>query len=119
MAIEKVDFSITTGQRGRAEQEKAAAEGHSKAHFGSSPHNFAPALAVDVLPYPFDGDWNAPRLIERLREISQIFIVCGNSIGVPIVWGGCGTNGWEKIHDYPHMQLANWRALAADLPLAE
>lgn len=120
-AIQQIDFAITTGCRGCAAQEAAQKAGNSRAHFGSSPHNFNPALAVDVIPSPFDGNWNAPDLIPRLEAISKVFIACGKMIGpdFQIVWGGCGTDGWEHIHDYPHMQLKNWKERAAHLPLAD
>lgn len=109
-AIKHIDFSITTGCRGAAAQNAAEKAGNSKAMFGHSAHNFSPALAIDFLPYPFNGNWND---LEPFKAIAAVFEKASATVGVPIVWGGCGTNGWEHMHDYPHIQLANWRDLVA------
>jgi hypothetical protein len=66
-AILRIDFKIICSQRGAADQEKAHKEGHSNATFGKSPHNYAPCFAVDVIPYPFNGDWNDKSLVPRLK----------------------------------------------------
>lgn len=44
------DTYLLKGYRGKAEQEKEYSEGDSNAHFGESPHNYRPALAVDAAP---------------------------------------------------------------------
>lgn len=105
-AIKDMDFSLTCGQRGRAAQESAHAKGNSNAHFGQSPHNFAPALAVDIIPYPFTNDmWNKPHLFEIIaRHIQKVAAGMGD-IKYLCDWGG----DWHSIKDYPHIELRNWK----------
>lgn len=114
-AILRIDFKIICSQRGAADQEKAHKEGHSNATFGKSPHNYAPCFAVDVIPYPFNGDWNDKSLVPRLKTIADEFKSAGAAMRVPIVWGG----DWTSLKDFPHMELANWRTLASNAALAE
>lgn len=109
-AIKRIDFTVIQGQRGRAAQEKAKAEGNSNASFGQSPHNFAPALAVDVIPYPFAG-WDDKGLVEDLRKIADVVVEEGKKLGIAITWGG----NWKSIKDYPHLELANWKTLRGKL----
>lgn len=118
-AITHIDFSLTQTVRGRAAQEAAVKAGNSRAHFGHSAHNFTPALALDMLPYPFDGNWNAPDLVPRMKAVADVFYAEGERLGVPIIWGGCGKDGWETIIDNPHIELADWHALSRSLPFAE
>jgi hypothetical protein len=54
------DITVLCGYRGRAEQDKAVADGASKTPWPRSKHNRIPADAVDVSPYPVD--WDARRL---------------------------------------------------------
>ncbi len=108
-AIKTMDFSLTCGQRGRAAQEKAKAEGNSNAHFGQSPHNFDPALAIDFIPYPFTNDmWNDTAKFEAIaRHIQQ----AGVTVGIKCDWGG----DWHSIKDYPHIEVSNWKEIKGDL----
>lgn len=114
-AILRIDFKIICSQRGAADQQKAHDEGHSNATFGKSPHNYNPCFAVDVIPYPFNGDWNDKTLVPRLKTIADEFKSAGRDMLVPIVWGG----DWTSLKDFPHMELANWRELAKLAKLAE
>lgn len=50
IAKSNFDLTITCGYRGEEEQEKAFAEGKSKAHFGQSKHNSFPSKAMDIMP---------------------------------------------------------------------
>ena len=67
----EADIVILDSQRGRAAQERAHASGNSRAHFGQSPHNWSPAIALDVAPWPID--WTdlarGPRQSLRKPEI--------------------------------------------------
>ena len=53
-AIKDMDITILQGHRGKAEQDKAFAEGRSKLKFPQSKHNRSPSMAVDCAPYPID-----------------------------------------------------------------
>lgn len=108
-AIKHIDFTVIQGQRGRKAQEAAKAAGNSNAGFGQSPHNYAPALAVDVIPYPFkDADWND---IPKFKAIADVVIAEGKKLGIEITWGG----NWKSLKDYPHLELANWKNIRGKL----
>lgn len=104
-AIKEIDFVILDGTRGRAEQEKAFRAGNSKAHFGQSAHNFVPAVAMDICPYPIDWD-----NIERFIALSKIVKAKAAEFGIDIVYGG----DWKTIKDYPHFELTNWKKMVKD-----
>jgi len=99
----KTPILVLDSQRGRAAQEKAFAHGNSKAHFGQSAHNWSPAIALDVVPYPVD--WNN---LQRFRDLAAIVLAEAAKQKTPIVWGG----SW-KMKDMPHYELDPWRTWAA------
>jgi peptidoglycan L-alanyl-D-glutamate endopeptidase CwlK len=103
LAIERYDFSVIQGYRNEADQNKAFREGKSKAKFGSSPHNFIPALAFDAVPYPID--WND---IKRFERMGEIIMGCAQQLNIRLTWG----KSFKGLVDYPHFELANWRELA-------
>lgn len=108
------DFSIVCGVRGRAEQEKAIAEGKSRAHFGQSPHNYQPSFAVDICPYDHARGlvWNDDRLWSMvLDHIAQV----AEEMGIEVKFG----RDFHSIVDKPHIELANWKELAKVAELAE
>ena len=97
-------FAILDSQRGKQAQEKAFALGHSRAHFGQSAHNWSPAVALDVVPYPID--WNN---LARFKALSAFVLAKAKKLGVPIVWGG----SWPKLRDMPHYELGpDWHVWA-------
>lgn len=98
-AIERIDFSLICGTRGKEEQEKAFDEGKSKAHYGQSPHNFEPARAFDFTPYPCD--WND---VEGFKRVAKVIMDCAKELHIDITWGGD-----FSFKDYPHFELTNWR----------
>lgn len=102
-AIRGFDFAVICGERGRAEQETAFAQGTTRAHFGESPHNFAPALAFDAVPWPLD--WNDLR---RFREMADVIKGAADRENVPLTWGG----DFKRFRDRPHFELSGWKALA-------
>ena len=103
VAIQHMDFAVICGERGRAEQEAAYAKGASHAHFGQSPHNFAPSLAFDAAPRPLD--WNDAAGFSHLADtIKAAAVECG----VIIEWGG----DFPLLADRDHFQLASWKTLA-------
>ena len=108
-AIKHIDFTITCGQRGKAAQDDAFRRGHSKAKFGQSPHNFAPALAFDFIPYPFeDADWKRP---EKFAAIAAVIKQAAKTVGVDVTWGG----DFRSFKDSPHIELTAWRTIRGEL----
>ncbi len=97
------DFVILDAQRGRKAQEEAFEDGHSRAHFGQSAHNWAPAVALDVCPYPID--WND---FARFKDLAVIVKRHAAKLSIPIGWGG----DWTKLKDMPHYELTPWREFA-------
>jgi peptidoglycan L-alanyl-D-glutamate endopeptidase CwlK len=101
-AIVDFDFMVLCGHRGEADQNKAYEDGKSKAKWGQSPHNSEPSLAVDLAPYPID--WTN---IAEFRRMASVIQGHAMRMGVPLSWGG----NWRRLKDYPHFELANWRAM--------
>jgi peptidoglycan LD-endopeptidase CwlK len=97
-------FAVLDSQRGRQAQEKAFALGHSRAHFLQSAHNWAPSVAVDVVPYPID--WNN---LARFNALGKFITAKAAALGIDITWGAT----FPKLKDMPHYELTNWRDLVA------
>jgi peptidoglycan L-alanyl-D-glutamate endopeptidase CwlK len=97
-------FTVLDSQRGRAAQERAFALGNSKAHFGQSAHNWSPAVAVDVVPYPID--W---KNLNRFKALGAFVTAKAQSLGIQVTWGAT----FKKLKDYPHYELSNWHDLVA------
>lgn len=94
--IKHRDCSILFGYRNKAEQEEAFANGHSKAHYGQSFHNFYPSLAVDAMPWPIN--WND---LKGIHEFAGFVLGMAASKGIPIRWGG----HFKNFFDGPHFEL--------------
>jgi peptidoglycan L-alanyl-D-glutamate endopeptidase CwlK len=119
-AILRYDFTILCTHRNKADQEKALAEGRSKACYGQSPHNFVPSVAVDIAPYPINwGDTGTPEerkaALHRFDEMHDVIMQCAKELSVPLRWGG----DWDgnpatpnKLNDLPHFELNPWRNFA-------
>ena len=85
------DLSVACGHRGKVDQDRAFAEGHSKLRWPKSRHNSYPSLAVDLWPYPVD--WQDHAAFERLRAL---VLETARDLEIPI----------EIIDwDLPHYQL--------------
>jgi peptidoglycan LD-endopeptidase CwlK len=117
-AINEVDFVILDAQRGRAEQEKAFKAGNSKAHFGQSAHNWIPAVALDVVPYPIDFN-----NVAGFKAIAKAFLAAAKRLDVPLRWGGDWDmdGDWkdERFLDWGHFELNPWRDFAKHSKLIE
>ena len=103
--IKEYDCSIICGYRGKAEQEKAFNEGNSKAHYGASPHNFIPSLAVDAVPWP--SLWADTKKLKELGGIVQIKAI---DLGIEIMWGG----NFKNFVDMPHWELLHWKQIKSE-----
>lgn len=90
------DCTIICGHRTKDDQDKAVAEGKSKAPWPTSNHNKSPSMAVDVMPYPID--WNDREGLLRFSEF-----VKGLAIGMEISvrWGG----DFKTFFDGPHWEI--------------
>ena len=93
-------FTVLDSQRGREAQEKAFNAGNSKAHFGQSPHNWTPSIALDVAPLPID--WEDLKAFKTLGVFVEAKAV---ALKIPVSWGG----RWKSFKDYPHFELTPWR----------
>jgi len=106
--VKHFDCTIVCGHRGRVAQQLALESGKSKAAFGQSPHNFKPAYAVDVVPYPIN--WQDR---ERMTYFAGFVLGTARALGVNLKWGG----DWDgdthlsdnRFDDLPHFELAEWR----------
>lgn len=96
-------FRVLDSQRGRAAQEEAFRRGNSKARFGQSPHNYTPAIALDLVPLPVD--WNNLR---PFKDMGAKLKLLATARRIPISWGG----DWRTFKDYPHVELHPWREFA-------
>jgi peptidoglycan L-alanyl-D-glutamate endopeptidase CwlK len=119
-AIKEVDFTILDGSRNRAEQELAFKQGHTKAHFGDSAHNWHPAIAVDIIPYPFQGWDNVkPFITLQMDYIRPIAKKLGIPIRQGLDWNMNGKITDERFLDFPHIELHPWRQWAKECRLIE
>ena len=96
------DFTILCGHRGEAAQERAFAEGRSKAHYGESKHNSVPSMAVDACPYPID--WNdTARFHALVLHIKSVWLDIPDDDKQG--WSlSCGAD-WRRFVDMPHFEL--------------
>jgi len=89
--------------RGEHDQNQAYVQGHSKAKWGESAHNYGMAVDVIHCVKAYNLERKAWDLIGHYgKEISV-------QAGIPIVWGG----DW-KFYDPAHWELANWKQLVGD-----
>jgi peptidoglycan L-alanyl-D-glutamate endopeptidase CwlK len=93
----EADHSLICGYRGKAEQDKAVADGKSTKPFPSSGHNKLPSRAMDLQPHPMSpDDWKNPYrfwLIQgRLRACAERLRI---RLKPAISW------------DAPHVELAD------------
>ena len=98
------DFAILCGHRDRETQDRAVAEGRSKAPWPTSAHNASPSRAVDLAPYPIDwNDWN------RFRVLAGYILGVADTLGVRLRWGGDWDRDYaeadERFRDLPHFEL--------------
>lgn len=117
-AIKEIDFIVMDSTRGRNAQTRAYQTGKSKAKFGQSAHNYVPAIAVDVAPYPVD--WNDRA---RFKALSVVIMRIAKEQGTPLRWGGDWNMDGDKTTsdawDMPHFELHPWREWAKKSKLYE
>lgn len=108
-----MDFAIIEGFRSVKRQQELYAQGRTvKGKIitncdginNSSPHNYYPSIAIDIVPYPID--WNN---ITRFKNLAGIIKVVWAELKeegklsnkYDLVWGG----DWKNLKDYPHYEL--------------
>lgn len=114
--IEVWDFRVLQSYRSPEEQQRAFEQGRSKARPGQSPHNYYPALAVDLWPYPIS--WLD---LDRARVFAGYVLGVAQGMGIDLVWGGdwydelrlVGSDKRRRhtFDDLPHFELRGWRGL--------
>lgn len=111
-AIKHFAYIVTDGRRGEIDQTRAYKTGKSKVRFGSSAHNWSPAVATDCYPFPF----NANEKTFRMIELYKVILAAAKTVGVKIRQGadfdGDGNLSNDKWDDLPHVELHPWRAVA-------
>jgi len=118
----RIAFQVLDARRGKAAQELAFKLGHSKAHYGQSPHNYTPAIACDITPLPVNGKipWDDRDAFKDLWLVIGWFNPKNNQgsglaleMRIPIRWGGdWGMDGSHEKGsgwDMPHYELHEWR----------
>ncbi len=106
LLVKGIEIEMTDGWRGKADQEKALADGNSKAGFGNSPHNYG--AAFDCAPI-IDGKLCWPEEKTLWNEIGKAGMASG------LEWGG----NFKSIMDNPHFQLPAWRNMGLELHFTE
>lgn len=102
LQVRQPEVHIAYTYRGKAEQDKFFREGKSKAKFGKSPHNYLPALAIDIFflvegKYYLDMKW----LMKIAGELPS-----------SIQWGG----NFKSLKDGPHFERIEWQNMVSNYP---
>ncbi len=103
--------------RDAADQDKAEAEGKSRASFGQSPHNHTlpdgtpAALAFDFGVFECDDEGDEKYITDgtdpRYRQAGEIGVALG------LVYGGYWTYEEDGCGpDWDHLEMANWKTLS-------
>lgn len=95
------EVHIAFTYRNKADQDKFFREKKTKAKFGQSPHNYLPAMAIDIF-FLVDGKYYLD--MKWLRQIA-------NDMPKELEWGG----NW-KMKDGPHFERAGWKSLVKNYP---
>lgn len=93
--LQEMDITVLCGHRTKEEQDKAVADGYSKAAFPKSKHNSLPSKAVDIAPYPVDFND-----IKRFQEMCKIVERIAQKLDIQITLGRD-----FSFKDYPHIEL--------------
>lgn len=101
--ITKQDFTIIEGRRSEERQKELYAKGKSKTL--NSRH--LSGHAVDLAPFPFDGDVDEDGVInihdwDQYYPIADAMKQAASELGVALEWGG----DWKSFRDGPHFQLS-------------
>lgn len=120
-AILRTDFIISYGHRAPEEQMKLFKKGRifdrgkwvkgkgtvtdKDGTIRKSKHNYSPSLAVDILPYPFQGWGN----LDQFHALKKEMFISAKKLGIDLVWGadwdGDGDIAEHTLQDYPHFEI--------------
>lgn len=114
--IKEYDFSIVCSVRGYDEQTKAYNNGKSNAKFLQSAHNYCPAFAVDVYPYPrplkeVNGKIELDSDSKEWDKMIEIFKTKAKKLGIKIT---CGID-FKSIVDKPHIEISDWKEIVKEI----
>ena len=102
------------GFRNREDQESAFNKGTSGARWGQSPHNFRPALAVDLVLDPTHVSVQAhradPRYPDLWDDTSPDARAAWTDLEAAALRHGLERTSIDGKRDLPHLQLPEWRA---------
>jgi hypothetical protein len=117
MAIKVIDFKVIYGHRTVAEQKALYDKGYSKLDgvTKKSKHNYQPARAVDIAPYPVlwpdEEGITAEEALHRARRfdvLAGIVMGIAHAMGVALRWGGDWDRDWQyndqRFHDLGHFE---------------
>ena len=106
-ASKTFNFSLICGHRNKEDQNKAFAEGNSKAQWPNSRHNSTPAEACDVAPYEKTGvPWkDLYRFARLMGHIEAAAVRVGVEIELGMDWDMDGNTIEHNFKDFPHFQL--------------
>ena len=111
-AIKEFDFVVLGSMRGRADQELAYKLGRTMVHFGNSAHNWTPAIALDICPYPVDWSNTKAFITMQMEVIKPLAAKLDVPIRQGMDWNMNGVITDEHFIDYPHVELHPWREWA-------
>ena len=103
ITISLQDFSVGEGLRSVTRQKELFSKGKSTTM--NSRH--LTGHAVDLLPYPFNGDVDEDG-VPNIEDWDQYYPIAdamkqaANELGVSLEWGG----DWKSFKDGPHFQLS-------------
>lgn len=105
--IKIYDFTVITGYRDKATQNRLVEQGKSKVKWPNSKHNRDPSHAVDIAPYPIDWDE-----LNRFYHLGGMMLAAAHDLGIELRWGG----DWDRdtefddqtFNDLPHFELYNY-----------
>ena len=121
------DISVIWGHRGKEDQERAFATGHSTKRWPNSKHNRMPSPAMDVVPWPVDWEDR-----ERFTLMAGFILATADQVareeakaaGLPgpawtLRWGGdwdrdtqVADNKWDDLAHFEIVELAQPAAAA-------
>jgi peptidoglycan L-alanyl-D-glutamate endopeptidase CwlK len=104
-AIEIMDFTVLSGQRGKDEQNEMYAKGASTKTYPFSKHNAMPlSEGIDIAPWPID--WNDT---ERFVYLAGIIKAIAHRLNIDVRWGGDWDGDMrmvdENFRDYGHFEV--------------
>ena len=111
-AIERIGFTVIHGYVNEANQESRRRSGASPFVFGKSKHNKKPAMAIDFIPNPFNGDWKD---LKPFVAVAHVFIAVAEELYAAGVithtirwghdWDRDGIEGEKGEWDTDHVEL--------------